>query len=492
MAGLMVLFLFIAISYMVKTQNENEMYISIEQEYAIAQDAIYKALFEEFKDDLDSWDARIDKENLSFIFLSPDVLFETGKSTIQKKYMDILDDFFPRYISSLDQVIYPIEAIILNEESGDKELITVSRSAKDNISAIRIEGHANKDAPEKYFTPNQKFVYNMRLSSDRSQSVLTYVLNLDLSDQHSWVRDNVRAVGYSSSNPVYTDDIYDYSKSKRVEFRIVLNAQERLFELIQKNKEGKLNEINYLTNNDILKSQMLDKYREELRNTKEDLLVTRGLLSELDRKLVIAQKELATTEEKINNLKSENVELERERKNINRTISILKKERDRIVIQNNELTLELDDVEENLNSLDREKSFYQQEIEMLKEEITEMNGLHSLMKKEVRQKIEDGSIPYNNDISQYDNKDVSTPAKIIGKIEPIYPKGAQESGVTGTVTVSFYIDRKGRAQDVRVTEGAGSILNRATIFAVQRANWIPATENGEAVIEIKTFSATFE
>lgn len=488
----MVLFLFIAISYMVKTQNENEMYISIEQEYAIAQDAIYKALFEEFKDDLDSWDARIDKENLSFIFLSPDVLFETGKSTIQKKYMDILDDFFPRYISSLDQVIYPIEAIILNEESGDKELITVSRSAKDNISAIRIEGHANKDAPEKYFTPNQKFVYNMRLSSDRSQSVLTYVLNLDLSDQHSWVRDNVRAVGYSSSNPVYTDDIYDYSKSKRVEFRIVLNAQERLFELIQKNKEGKLNEINYLTNNDILKSQMLDKYREELRNTKEDLLVTRGLLSELDRKLVIAQKELATTEEKINNLKSENVELERERKNINRTISILKKERDRIVIQNNELTLELDDVEENLNSLDREKSFYQQEIEMLKEEITEMNGLHSLMKKEVRQKIEDGSIPYNNDISQYDNKDVSTPAKIIGKIEPIYPKGAQESGVTGTVTVSFYIDRKGRAQDVRVTEGAGSILNRATIFAVQRANWIPATENGEAVIEIKTFSATFE
>lgn len=138
------------------------------------------------------------------------------------------------------------------------------------------------------------------------------------------------------------------------------------------------------------------------------------------------------------------------------------------------------------------KSFYQQEIEMLKEEITEMNGLHSLMKKEVRQKIEDGSIPYNNDISQYDNKDVSTPAKIIGKIEPIYPKGAQESGVTGTVTVSFYIDRKGRAQDVRVTEGAGSILNRATIFAVQRANWIPATENGEAVIEIKTFSATFE
>ena len=48
MAGLMILFLFIAISYMVKTQKENEMFIYIEQEYELAQNAIYKAILKLF------------------------------------------------------------------------------------------------------------------------------------------------------------------------------------------------------------------------------------------------------------------------------------------------------------------------------------------------------------------------------------------------------------------------------------------------------------
>ena len=67
------------------------MFIYIEQEYELAQNAIYKALFEEFKDDLEKWDAKIDKENLAFIFLSPDVLFKSGESTLQERYKIILE-----------------------------------------------------------------------------------------------------------------------------------------------------------------------------------------------------------------------------------------------------------------------------------------------------------------------------------------------------------------------------------------------------------------
>ena len=84
------------------------MFIYIEQEYELAQNAIYEALFEEFKNDLVKWDAKIDKENLAFIFLSPDVLFKIGDSTLQERYKIILDDF-PRYIVSLDNVFYKID-----------------------------------------------------------------------------------------------------------------------------------------------------------------------------------------------------------------------------------------------------------------------------------------------------------------------------------------------------------------------------------------------
>ena len=87
-------------------------------------------------------------------------------------------------------MLYPIQNYY--DENG--KVNTVERYGNENISAIRIEGHANILAPRQYFTENQKFVYNMRLSSDRAQSVLSYVLNLDLNDLQPWVRDNVRAV----------------------------------------------------------------------------------------------------------------------------------------------------------------------------------------------------------------------------------------------------------------------------------------------------------
>ena len=53
---------------MIKTQSENEMFVYIEQEYEIAQNAIYEALYDEFKDDLDRWDAELDKR--AYLYLS--------------------------------------------------------------------------------------------------------------------------------------------------------------------------------------------------------------------------------------------------------------------------------------------------------------------------------------------------------------------------------------------------------------------------------------
>ena len=482
MAGLMILFLFIAISYMVKTQKENEMFIYIEQEYELAQNAIYKALFEEFKDDLEKWDAKIDKENLAFIFLSPDVLFKSGESTLQERYKIILDDFFPRYIVSLDNVFYKID---YPNPDNSSEMVTHNKKAKDNISAIRIEGHANKLAPSEYNgvqirTNNEKFLYNMQLSSDRSQSVLTYILKLDLNDQKPWVRDNVRSVGYSSSRPVFlTNGKDDLERSKRVEFRIVLDAQEKLFELIQKKKQQKLNEINYIGKNDFVGSQVLDQYREELKDAKEELKTTQRLLSELDIKLDRAQKELATIEQKINNLKSENRNLEKERDNINRTISILKKERERIVGENKRIKNEEEQMEQNINRLEMDENSLGRKIENKKEELNDLNLLIEAREEENTTKQKEAQ-NFGNSNAEIQNNAIFTKfqknPEPLRPVKPRYPFIAQQAGIQGRVVIKAFVDKNGLVTKTQILESVDPTLDEAAREAVKRTRFSPAQQ----------------
>ena len=44
----------------------------------------------------------------------------------------------------------------------------------------------------------------------------------------------------------------------------MLDAQEKLFELIKKKKQNKLNEINYVGKNDFIESQVIDLYKKNL------------------------------------------------------------------------------------------------------------------------------------------------------------------------------------------------------------------------------------
>lgn len=484
MAGLMIIFLFIAVSYMVKTQNENEMYVYIEQEYELAQDAIYKALFNEFENDLNDWNATIDKESLSFIFLSPDVLFETGKSDIQDNYKRILDDFFPRYIITLNNVLYPIQTFIDIEDK--KELVTLQRSGKDNISAIRIEGHANKLAPAQYFTQNQQFVYNMKLSSDRAQSVLSYVLNLDLNDLQPWVRSYVRAVGYSSSNPAFTSDgQYDYERSKRVEFRIILDAQEKLFELIQKKKEGKLNEINYVINNDVLESQILEKFRSDLFLIKKELLDKEKRLSIVRVELVALEKDLNDLNIKKKNLLNEINVIENEKLSISNDIDRLGKMRKFSSDQLNKLENDISNLKQDIYDLTIDRDYYEDKIDELKATI----DLRDLEYDKYLEDFDNGNYgdrdefvdkPFTNNFSRSrkDDKDIILKPVLIGLISPIYPATALNANVGDELILSFIIDTNGKAKNIKVLSGKYTVFKKAAIEAIERAVWKPASKNG--------------
>ena len=81
------------------------------------------------------------------------------------------------------------------------------------------------------------YIYNTKLSQDRSRNVMDYSLNLDSisnkTDYLDWSYEHVTAHGMSSSERVFnsTGD-EDYAASRRVEFRLRTTAEDRLLDLV--------------------------------------------------------------------------------------------------------------------------------------------------------------------------------------------------------------------------------------------------------------------
>ena len=73
----------------------------------------------------------------------------------------------------------------------------------------------------------------MALSQERASNVLHHVLETNLNGEYPWVRKRLQAVGYSSSKiKVFDDGKENKQLSRRVEFRVVTNTQEKLYELV--------------------------------------------------------------------------------------------------------------------------------------------------------------------------------------------------------------------------------------------------------------------
>lgn len=202
MSGLMILFLFIAISFVLNTKR-------VAENYQDNQDKIYQALNAEFSQNLAEWKAKIDKNTLTFIFTDPEVLFETGKADLRPAFKQVLSEFFPRYMKVLAQY-------------------------KASVNEIRIEGHTSSEW-DKYSTLDQAYFYNMQLSQDRTRSVLYYIYQLDnIAIYRDWIKQNVSSVGLSSSKMIKDDNgMEDKLASKRVTFRIITNAEEQLRKLAE-------------------------------------------------------------------------------------------------------------------------------------------------------------------------------------------------------------------------------------------------------------------
>ena len=193
MTVLMSVFLIISIIFLIQIKSGANKYLKLKK-------LIASEMEEEFKDK--NWDGyEIDKENLSIKFVSPKILFDFEKSEIKPEFKKILNDFFPSFIN------------ILSKESFASQ-----------IDEIIIEGHTSREKDNR--SEDERYFYNLGLSQERARNVLVYSLSKTLANNPNkkWAREKLTATGYSFNKLYIADSVVNNRKSKRVEFRIKLNA----------------------------------------------------------------------------------------------------------------------------------------------------------------------------------------------------------------------------------------------------------------------------
>ena len=85
----MLIFLFIAISFMVKVESEKQEMEDVVLEYRDTKVNINEELYSEFENDLEDWNASITNNN-SIVFFAPEVLFSINKSELKNEEYALL------------------------------------------------------------------------------------------------------------------------------------------------------------------------------------------------------------------------------------------------------------------------------------------------------------------------------------------------------------------------------------------------------------------
>jgi chemotaxis protein MotB len=214
MSGLMLVFMFIAISFMIQIQIDKDRMKEIAKTYTKDKKELNNDLYIEFSDDLKKWDAKITEDNV-VVFNSPNVLFGDGRSDLKRAFKTVLKDFFPRYIKVLS-----------------------SKKYKDEIYEVRVEGHTTNRWAS---TSSKQEIYlnNMKLSQNRANNVLSYCYSINkklIKNNRNWIEKHFRANGMAFSQLNYKDKekkIQDTEKSRRVEFRVQMKTEEKIFKILE-------------------------------------------------------------------------------------------------------------------------------------------------------------------------------------------------------------------------------------------------------------------
>ncbi|MDI9357918.1 MAG: OmpA family protein [Phycisphaerales bacterium] len=221
MTVLMVIFLFMAISYMALQEKQTKGATKQLKQYLQLTKSLHDTLYKVFHNDFKKWDLKLDSTDLSIKFTNPQVLFKSGSADITPYFQSILVDFLPKYLS-----------VVM-----DKKYRTI-------ISEIRIEGHTDT-IPIIHLT-GDKYINNMELSQDRARNVLAFLRTqpcfTDLTpSQKIRLQYLLTANGLSYGRTVdrnyqpsfISHENINNSKSRRVEFRIITATDSIINNLLQ-------------------------------------------------------------------------------------------------------------------------------------------------------------------------------------------------------------------------------------------------------------------
>lgn len=216
MAGVMFIFVLLLASTMLEIQEKAEADAEIASRYNGIKVNLHHELDEQFKNELDKWNASIDPTELAVRFTTNETseaqesnikvsYFRTDKTEPSQEFLRILDDFFPAFLNIV----------------SDPKFIG-------SIEEIRIEGHTDSDG---------SYMHNIELSQGRARHVLDYCLRIAERDslrrfQIEEIRNKITANGLSYSHPILNEDgSENKDKSRRVEFKIRTNAEQQLEEI---------------------------------------------------------------------------------------------------------------------------------------------------------------------------------------------------------------------------------------------------------------------
>lgn len=223
MTVLMIIFLFMAISYMVVIKKKQNDQNKIFKEYEETKIGLFNDLDSTFRKDAQRWNLKLDRD-LSIKFTNPQVLFDEGSSVIKPEFKTILTEFLPKYLG-----------VVMQDKYESK------------IAEIRIEGHTNTKPINKTSDP---YIDNMELSQNRARNVLAFLRTQDCFNTlgsnkkqilQYWLTANGlsfgRTVDANDRLSIFSRGAIDNDKSRRVEFRIVTTSDEIIQEAIKKMKE---------------------------------------------------------------------------------------------------------------------------------------------------------------------------------------------------------------------------------------------------------------
>ena len=197
MTGLMVIFMLLAISYVLKNNPPVDVIIQ----------AVYSEMERSMKEDFDKVNNVIISDEATVRFIAEKgELFKVNEHELTPYFKKSLDKIIPIYFEKLKKIYSDsTESVVIKE--------------------VRIEGHT--DSYGNYYS-------NLNLSSNRAREVQEYIMRHPEYLKMDWkfrvfLKQNFIACGYSFSKMLdsqgrRTDDISkeDKDKSRRVEFRVLL------------------------------------------------------------------------------------------------------------------------------------------------------------------------------------------------------------------------------------------------------------------------------